>query len=93
MIVIVFYKTISNTRLAFNLVTTDFFKPFCTIMLAFLFAIVYCGIRKYKSGVKVVRSFDRKIAQNVYCLYITIYSHDCTNIDDRYIYTDFSAVI
>ncbi len=62
-------------------------------MLAFLFAIVHYGIREYQSGVKVVRLFDRKIAQNVYYWYIIIHRHGYTNINDRYIYTDPQTVV
>ncbi len=62
-------------------------------MLAFLFAIIHCGIRDYQSGVKVVRLFDGKIAQSVYYLCITLHSHGCANIDDRYVYTELSAVV
>ncbi len=64
-IFIVFYKATSNSRLAFNLATTDFFKSFCAGMLVFLFTMIYYGIREYQSGVKVVRLFDGKIAQSV----------------------------
>ncbi len=62
-------------------------------MLAFLFAMIYCGIREYQSRVKVVRPFDGKIAQSVYCLYIATHNHGCANIDDRYVYTDPPAVV
>ncbi len=92
-IVIVFYKTTRSAGLAFNPATTDFFELFCTEMLAFLFAMIHCGIRKYQSRVKFVSLFDGKIAQSVYCLYIATYSHGCTNIDDRYVYTDLPAVV
>ncbi len=92
-IVIVFYKATHNAGLAFNSATTDFFEPYWTGMLAFLFAMIHCGIREYQSGVKVVRPFDKKIAQNVYCLCIAPHSHGCANIDDRYVYTDPPAVV
>ncbi len=92
-IVIVFYKATYNAGLAFNLATTDFFKPFCARILVFLFAIIYYNIREYQSRVKVVRPFDRKIAQSVYYLCIATHSHDCANIDDRYIYIDFPAIV
>ncbi len=62
-------------------------------MLAFLFAMIYCGIREYQSEVKVVRLFDEKIAQSVYYLCIAIHSHAYTNIDDRYVYTDPPAIV
>ncbi len=92
-IVIVFYKATRNTGLAFNPATTDFFEPFCAGMLAFLFAMIHCGMREYQSGVKVVRPFDRKIAQSMYYLYNVTHSHGCANINDRYIYTDLLAVV
>ncbi len=92
-IVIVFYKVTRNTGLALNLATTDFFEPFRAGMLAFLFAMIHCGIREYQSGVKVVRPFDGKIAESVYCLCIAPHSHGCANIDDRYVYTDSPAVV
>ncbi len=92
-IAIVFYKATRNTGLAFNPATTDFFEPFCTRMLAFLFAMIYCGIREYQSRVKIVRPFNRKIAQSVYYLCIASYSHGCTNIDNRYVYTDPPTVV
>ncbi len=92
-IVIVFYKATRNAGLAFNPATTDFFEPFCAGMLAFLFAMIHCSIRKYQSGVKVVRPFDRKIAQSVYCLCIVTHSHGCANIDDRYVYMDPPAMV
>ncbi len=92
-IVIVFYKATRNARLALNPATNDFFEPFRAKMLAFLFAMIHCGIREYQSGVKVVRLFDGKIAQSVYYLYIAPHSYGCTNIDDRYVYTDLSAVV
>ncbi len=92
-IVIVFYKATRNSGLAFNLATTDFFKSFCAGMLVFLFAMIHCGIREYQSRVKVVRPFDGKIAQSMYCLCIAPHSHGCANIDDRYVYTDPLAVI
>ncbi len=62
-------------------------------MLAFLFTIIYYGIRKYQSGVKIVRPFDGKIAQSVYCLCIATHSHGCANIDDRYVHMDLLAVV
>ncbi len=46
-IVIVFYKATRNAGLAFNPATTDFFEPFHAGMLAFLFAMIHCGIREY----------------------------------------------
>ncbi len=61
-----------NAGLGFNSTTTDFFEFFHAGMQAFLFAMIYCGIREYQSGVKVVRPFDGKIAQSVYCLCIAI---------------------
>lgn len=57
-----FIKTIYNTKLAFNPQTTEFFELFCSRMLAFLFAIIYCGINEYQSGNKVLRLIDEKIA-------------------------------
>ncbi len=41
----------------------------------------------------MVRPFHRKIAQSVYYLCIVIHSHDCANIDNKYVYTDPLAVI
>ncbi len=82
-----------NTGLAFNLATTDFFELFHAGMLTFLFAMIYCSIREYQSRVKVIRPFDGKITQSVYCLCITIYNYSYTNIDDKYIYIDPPAVI
>ncbi len=58
-IVIVFYKVTHNAGLAFNLATTDFLKSFCVGMLAFLFAMIHCGIREYQSEVKVVKPFNK----------------------------------
>ncbi len=55
--------------------------------------MIHYDIRKYQSGVKVVRPFDRKIAQNMYYLCIATYSHGCTNIDDKYVYTDLPVVV
>ena len=55
--------------------------------------MIYYSIKKYQSGVKVIKPFDRKIAQIVYFQYMAIYSHDYTNIDDRYVYTDVSTII
>ncbi len=92
-IVIVFYKATCNAGLAFNLATTDFFELFHAGILAFLFAMIHCGIRKYQSRVKVVRPFDGKIAQSVYCLCIATHSHSCTNIEDIYVYTDPPAMV
>ncbi len=92
-IVIVFYKITRNTGMAFNPATTDFFELFCIGMLAFLFAIIYCGIREYQSGVKVVKLLNGKIAQSMYYLCIATYSYGCANIADRYIYTDPLVVI
>ncbi len=92
-IVIVFFKATYNARLAVNPATTYFFKPFRAGMLAFLFAIIHCGIREYQSRVKVVRPFDGKIIQSMYCLCIVPYSHGCTNIDDKYVYTDAPAMV
>ncbi len=93
-IVIVFFKAICNSGLAFtNLAITDFFEPFRTGMLAFLFAMIYCGIREYQSAVKVVRLLNRKIAQSVYCLCIATHSHGFANIDDTYVYTDPLAMV
>ncbi len=92
-IVIVFYKATRNAGLAFNLATTDFFEPFCVKMLAFLFAMIHCGIREYQSKVKIIRPFDEKIAQSVYCLYIAPHSHGYANIDDRYVYADPPTVV
>ena len=57
-------------------------------MLAFLFAIIYCARRKYQSEVKVVKSFDKKIAESIYYFFIATYSHSYTNINDRYVYID-----
>ncbi len=91
-IISIFYKMTRNTRLVFNLTITDFFEPFCTRMLAFLFAIIYCSIREYQSEIKVIKLFKRKIAQSIYC-YIAIHSHGYANIDDRYVYTDPPAVV
>ncbi len=71
--------------MAFNLAITDFFEPFCAGMLAFLFAIIYYNIREYQSGVKVVRPFDKKIAQSVYYLCIVTHTHSCDNIEHRYV--------
>ncbi len=62
-------------------------------MFAFLFVMIHCSIREYQSGVKVVRPFNGKIAQSVYYLYIAPYSHGYANIDDRYVYTNPSAVV
>ncbi len=62
-------------------------------MLAFLFAMIHCGIREYQNRVKVVRPFDGKIVQSMYYLCIAPHSHGCANIDDRYIYTDPPAVV
>ncbi len=92
-IIIVFYKATRNAGLAFNLITTDFFELFYVEILAFLFAMIYYSIREYQSRVKIVKLFDGKIAQNVYCLYNVTHSHGCTNIDNRYVYTDPPAVI
>ncbi len=92
-IVIVFYKATCNAGLVFNSATTDFFELFYTGMLAILFAMIYYSIRKYQSRIEVVRPFNRKIAQSVYCLYIATHSHGCANIDDKYIYMDPLAVL
>ncbi len=92
-IVIVFYKATRNVGLAFYPATTDFFELFRAGMLAFLFAMIHCGIREYQNRVKVVRTFDGKIAQSVYYLSIVPHSHGCANIDDRYIYTDPPAMV
>ncbi len=46
-IVTIFYKATRNAGLEFNPAITDFFKPFCAGMIAFLFAMIHCGIRKY----------------------------------------------
>ncbi len=92
-IVITFYKATHNAGLAFNLVTIDFFEPFYAGMLAFLFAMIHYSIRRYQSEVKVIRPFDRKTVQSVYCLYIATHSHGYANIDNRYIYTDPSAIV
>ncbi len=89
----VFYKAIHNAGQAFNPATTDFFELFYAGMLAFLFAILQCGIREYQSGVKVVRPFDGKITQSVYYLCIATHSHGCANLDDRYVYIDPPAMI
>ncbi len=62
-------------------------------MLAFLFVLILCDIRKYQSRVKVVEPFNRKIGQITYYLYIATHSYGCTNINDRYVYTDLLAVI
>ncbi len=62
-------------------------------MMAFLFAMVHCGIRKYQSGVKVVRPFNKKIAQSVYCHCITTYRYGYTNIDDKYVYMDLLTIV
>lgn len=45
--IIILYKTTRNSGLVFNLATTKFFDTFCTVMLAFLFAIIYSSISKY----------------------------------------------
>ncbi len=92
-IVIVFYKMTCNAELTFNPATTDFFELFCAGILAFLFAMIHCGIKEYQSGIKVVRPFDGKIVQSVYYLYITTHSHGCANINDRYVYTDPLAMV
>ncbi len=65
-IVSVFYKAACSARLEFNPATTDFFTSFCPGMLAFLFAMVHCGISEYQGGAKVVIPFDGKIAQSMY---------------------------
>lgn len=65
-IVIIFYKATYNTRLAFNLITTEYFDLFYARMLAYLFAIIHCYISEYQSGSKVLRFFDMKIAKILY---------------------------
>ncbi len=92
-IIIVFYKATHNAGLAFNPATTDFFESFRVGILAFLFAMIHSGIREYQRGVKVVRPFDGKIAESVYCLCIAPHSHGCANINDRYVYTDPPIVV
>lgn len=62
-------------------------------MLVFLFVMVYCGIRKYHNRVKIVKPFEEKIVQSMYCLFIAIHSHDCANINDKYIYIDPLAIV
>lgn len=66
-IVIVFYKATFNTSLMFNRVITEFLNSFYAAILEFLFVMINCGISKYQSENKVVRSFDRKIVQKKYC--------------------------
>ena len=43
-ILIIFYKTTGNTRLAFNFVTTEYFDPFYIEMLVFLFENIYSSM-------------------------------------------------
>ena len=52
-IISAFYKATHSTELVFNPATPDFFTPFCSEMLAFLFAMVHCGISEQQSGAKV----------------------------------------
>ena len=59
-------------------------------MLAFLVAIVHCGINKYQGGRKVMISFDGKTAQNMYFFLNQGWS-DALN--DRYVYTDNQIVV
>ena len=61
-IVIIFYKVIHNTKLAFNLVITRYLNFFYAKVLIFLFIIIYCSKNKYQNKNKVIKSFDRKIA-------------------------------
>ncbi len=59
-------------------------------MLAFLFAMMHCGISEYQGGAKVVIPFNGKITQSIY-FKITIIGF--ANVDDRYICTDPQAVV
>ncbi len=74
-IVIVFFKVTHNAKPVFNLTTTDFLKLFCAEMLAFLFTIIL-WYKKIPKWSQVIRPFDKKIAQSLYCLYITTHSHN-----------------
>lgn len=62
----IFYKATRNVQLTFNREIAKCFDLFCPEILAFLFGIIHCNISKYKSGNKVVRSFDGKIATSWY---------------------------
>ena len=61
-IIIIFYKVTYNTKLTFNLAITNLFEFFLAKILAFLFAMIYYGIREYQSRVKVIKPFDIKTA-------------------------------
>lgn len=65
-IVITFYNGTYNAILTLNFGNNWFFKLFCVRILAFSFAIICCDIRKYQSGVKVVKFFNGRIRQSMY---------------------------
>lgn len=65
-IIIVFYKTIQQSKLFFTIAILNFFSFFHLKILAFLFAIVYCGKNKYQDSEKVIIPFNGKTAQSIY---------------------------
>ena len=59
-------------------------------MLAFLFAMIHCGISEYQGGGKVIIPFDGKTAQSMYFFLNQGWS-DALN--DRYAHTDNQTVV
>lgn len=50
-----------------NLATIEFFNSVFVRILTILFVILYYNINEYLDRNKVVRLFDKKFIQNMYC--------------------------
>ena len=76
--------------MVFNTARLNFFSHFDLGILAFFFAMMNSGIRKYKGVEKVIISFDKKSLQSMYIFFNLGWS-DILN--DRYVGTKDQTMI